>query len=481
MEENLHKDEFEQFLRKSTDEFRMIPSRKVWYSIYNDMHPDRKWPSLTVCMLILSAVLFIGISNNNSIGNAARRAGQENLNGIARNFIATKSNNMFDPVVVLSAVVARSQHRNNVPMPDAETQDEFSENISSGTVTTAAVENINFDRQSIAGMPENTDRLLSDPFIKDAIENNKVNAFAENTQTSRITKDHKKPAAKTVQSDDNNVESEFVVNNISAGGDITATDATKKAISAINEKTKAVNNIVFIEDFAFHNKPAAGKFRRNASMSYYITPSLGYRKLSATNPKYANNNHGEDNYALNLEAGTTINYALNDRFRIKGGLQVNYINYTTLGTELGHTSQAQLATSNASQFRASEYSTEGNTTLNHTTFQLSVPLGADMLIAGNDKFQWYVGANVQPAYVIGGNALMLSLDGKNLISDKSMRRNFNINTAAETFISYKTGAGIILNAGPQVRYQILSSFKNPYVYKENLFNTGVRIGLTKSF
>ena len=96
MEDNFIKDDFEQFLKGNADEFLMVPQRKVWYSIYNSMHPDRKWPSLAVCLLILSAVLFIGISNNNSISDAARKAGAENLSSIARNRSNDNDNNTND-------------------------------------------------------------------------------------------------------------------------------------------------------------------------------------------------------------------------------------------------------------------------------------------------------------------------------------------------------------------------------------------------
>jgi hypothetical protein len=79
MEDNNNKYDFEQFLRNSVDDFKMIPSRKIWYGIYNNMHPDRKWPSIAVCLVILSAIMFVGVANNNAISNATRRNTTENL------------------------------------------------------------------------------------------------------------------------------------------------------------------------------------------------------------------------------------------------------------------------------------------------------------------------------------------------------------------------------------------------------------------
>ena len=79
MEENNYRNEFELFLKESADEFKMVPSRKVWYSLYNNLHPDRKWPSMAVCLLILTAVLYLGIANNNSLSNAAKKVSSENF------------------------------------------------------------------------------------------------------------------------------------------------------------------------------------------------------------------------------------------------------------------------------------------------------------------------------------------------------------------------------------------------------------------
>ena len=79
MEENNYRDEFELFLKESADEFKMVPSRRVWYSLYNNLHPDKKWPSMAVCLFILTAVLYIGIANNNSLSDAAKRASSQNF------------------------------------------------------------------------------------------------------------------------------------------------------------------------------------------------------------------------------------------------------------------------------------------------------------------------------------------------------------------------------------------------------------------
>src|SRR4051812_20510968 len=89
--ENNYRDHIESFLRESADNFLMVPSRRVWHGIYNNMHPDRRWPSMAVCLLILSAVMFIGVSNNNSLSKAARKYGPKNIANLSKNNISENS------------------------------------------------------------------------------------------------------------------------------------------------------------------------------------------------------------------------------------------------------------------------------------------------------------------------------------------------------------------------------------------------------
>ncbi|MGC4101636.1 hypothetical protein [Ferruginibacter sp.] len=66
MERNFYTDNFEQLLKEKSDEFRMYPSKRVWHSIYNDLHPGRKWPSVAVSMMMVIILLLGGYWNNNA-------------------------------------------------------------------------------------------------------------------------------------------------------------------------------------------------------------------------------------------------------------------------------------------------------------------------------------------------------------------------------------------------------------------------------
>jgi hypothetical protein len=56
-------------------------------------------------------------------------------------------------------------------------------------------------------------------------------------------------------------------------------------------------------------------------------------------------------------------------------------------------------------------------------------------------------------------------------------RHWNANTAFSTFVAYSTGK-VKWQVGPQVRYQLFSSFVKKYPVKENLFDFGLKVGLS---
>jgi hypothetical protein len=56
-------------------------------------------------------------------------------------------------------------------------------------------------------------------------------------------------------------------------------------------------------------------------------------------------------------------------------------------------------------------------------------------------------------------------------------RHWNLNTSLETYVGYSTGH-INWQVGPQVRYQLLSSYLKKYPVKENLFDFGLRVGMS---
>ncbi|MBK7305891.1 MAG: hypothetical protein IPI88_01935 [Chitinophagaceae bacterium] len=63
MENEFYTDEFEQLLKEKADQFSMYPSKRVWHSIYNNLHPSRRWPSVVISLFFIGSLMFIGYLN----------------------------------------------------------------------------------------------------------------------------------------------------------------------------------------------------------------------------------------------------------------------------------------------------------------------------------------------------------------------------------------------------------------------------------
>ena len=82
MERKFFMNDFEESLKDHADQFKMIPSKKVWHGIYNDLHPGRRWPSVTISLLLIFILLGVGYLNTH---NSAQPASSVSKKTIALN------------------------------------------------------------------------------------------------------------------------------------------------------------------------------------------------------------------------------------------------------------------------------------------------------------------------------------------------------------------------------------------------------------
>ncbi|MGH2564085.1 MAG: hypothetical protein ACRDE5_06215, partial [Ginsengibacter sp.] len=66
MERRFSMNDFEQSLKEHADEFKMIPSKRVWHGIYNDLHPGRRWPSIAMALSLIFTLVVIGYLNTHN-------------------------------------------------------------------------------------------------------------------------------------------------------------------------------------------------------------------------------------------------------------------------------------------------------------------------------------------------------------------------------------------------------------------------------
>ncbi len=504
---------FEHFLRHSIEDFKMIPSRKTWYSIYNNMHPDRKWPSMAICLLILSCILFLDVANNNKIyKNANLKLATIHAKNVSssNNFIATELLNQNNKNTtsndVTENLLLSSNKKSNIDYkPNSTIINKTANNNSQKTTVVTNTSTITDNYTNNA--PENNTKNLNEKIgtstaiIKDAII---ISESSYNSETNSIENSISiaDKSNKIVAVNLSKNTSSVIINNESNQNQ--KVDSKEKKNENIVPKITSTfinksdnSDIAFKEDFAFRNKPLPNTFKQKASLSYYLTPSIGYRNLkqirdnkntnsasaiSTTNPN--NDAAFNDTKALNVELGAVLNYKISKAIDVKIGIQTNYTNYISKVLDLGHTTQTNIATNSFAAYsnRTSTIAAiNGNDNLNKSTLQISLPMGADVKVIGNNTLSWHIGATLQPTYVISGSAFVLSDDTKNYVAEKSLLRRFNLNTAIESFVSIKTSSATYLHIGPQFRTQLFSTYKSAYNYSEKLYNLGIKIGVTTTF
>jgi hypothetical protein len=245
------------------------------------------------------------------------------------------------------------------------------------------------------------------------------------------------------------------------------------------------------------------KLKKKVGFQFYFTPTVSYRKLGenksflrsqpSTNPNYTPaliydvNTVVTHKPNIGFELGMAAKYPLTNNLKLLGGIQFNVNRYDIKAYTSFTSSVATIMFNGRTNNRPDSlnaYSRYSNSTsgyksdwLQNYYIQISAPVGVEMKLSGNDKVQFGVATTVQPTYVLGDRAFMITTDYKSYVEVPQLVRRWNVNTSLETFVGYSTGH-LNWQVGPQVRYQLLSSFINKYPVKENLFDFGLKVGVS---
>lgn len=501
MDRNLHDDYFERFLRESVEEFRMIPSRRVWTSLYNNLHPGKKWPSLAVCIFLISSVVYIGLSHSSANGTLTASTTTNNNNLIA----GTPLYKTGSPHRQATGTAGSDE---NIDGQSAGRPDQVESSAGNGSVQISSYHSNNTGSSSVtvSGITNRTNQTNARRFAQQGQRQDHNSAILAALKHQR-TQDNKQPATSWSASSAKTDETETGINVSDLSTIITTGNghnAGKESSSASSlQATSQPGEREWIDNHAFYNKPKQG-FKNRLTYQIYATPSIGFRNMNsnlddASVP--ANLSIGNSSLvaekdhsivhtpAINMEAGYSLIYSLSKTFRIKGGMQLNYSNYYVHAQQLDHPMGASLLINgndglemiNKPSTIANNQSEEHARKYSNNSFQLSLPIGADIRLAGNNRFQWFAGATIQPTYVLSGNAFLLSSDMKNYVFDANFVRKWNLNAGFETFVSYKVNQAVMINAGPQFRYQFRSSYIDKYTYDVRMYNLGIKLGIVQQF
>jgi hypothetical protein len=293
-----------------------------------------------------------------------------------------------------------------------------------------------------------------------------------------------------------------------------ATDASAAPIVATGKENTAVNKTPFhsessrskqhsvfypltIESVVNSYKPK--KVHKKLSWQIYATPTVSYRRLKANKAS-----RGEGTFAapiaypfssltdvnkavthkpdMGLELGFSARYPLTKNLKLRAGFQFN-INRYDIKAFVYNGEQATINLNGDNNSVTAwtyyrNYNGYKSDWLKNFYFSVSAPLGAELKLLGNNKTSLGIAGTVQPTYILREKAYLISTDYKNYAKVPWLIRDLNVNTSFETFVNFTSRTGVKWQIGPQVRYQVLSSFHNKYPVRENLFDYGLKIGVS---
>ncbi len=528
MNRKLYTDDFERMLREMSDEFRMYPSKRIWNSIYNNIHPGRKWPSVVMTIALISTLILVGRLNTSDT--------------ITDNGIATK------PIFAANTTISISTNPigSTVKLLDESTE------VNQLAIQPTNSKNIGLHNNSIVYNPKkngaisteyttSTTKVPTEVFEKKIARKNKAISQTQSVllvgnQHFNIASQSLSGSLKEKQSDIVAEEPEIETNEVQSASlafvqktnvsdllnaisldELTNKDVNKEmaevlqnGISNLNNKqlTQNIQEVVsnkdkeWIENYALYNRPASKKWAGKLSWQTYATPSVVYRSLASgpnfgnaiSNPPYAISAANQalqdavsQTPAMGIEIGSGLQYSVLKRLTIKGSVQLNYTRYNTNAFGNSHPFSAQLTlhdfVTNRSYeiLRTTPYSNKSGlkaTKLHNETFQISIPIGADLKLMGNEKIQWNIGATIQPTFIAGGNNYLISSDKRNYVKEPSLLNKWNLNAGLETFITLKSN-GLTWQVGPQFRTQLFSTNSKQYIVEERLLNYGIKLGVSK--
>jgi hypothetical protein len=437
MERNFN-NEFERFLKENADQYRMYPSARVWSGVYNALHTRRKWYGLGIILLLFTGSLVTVL---------VTRSPKETP------ILANK------PVSSEKTLASHSQ----IALPDKRT-----------------VEN-KLPHHSLATTAGNRRVIPNNDFYgligKDV-------AVSENDQQFSELAAGSDPLSINIT---DQLTDQDIINSVRSQ----KISAYPKKLTAFNPYDWTIESV--LNSF---NTPKQRRF----AVQFNFTPTISYRKLSA-NKAFLSSASVQANapfslaalYDVNsavthkpdigLELGFTTKYSVATDFRVKAGLQFNVNRYDIKAfnyrMELTTIALRTNAGVDSVEIPSSHRNFSGYKSdwLQNFYFEISAPVGIEIDLAGDSRVQFGVAGTIQPTYILGDRAYLLSTDYKNYAEVPWLIRRWNVSTGLETFVAYSTGK-LKWQVGPQVRYQLLSSFVDKYPVKENLFDFGLKVGVS---
>ena len=462
MEHNDFSDEFESFLQEKANEHKLYPSDKVWSAIQQKINRPKRWPFVALTLLFVGLGLITSIIEpaNNQLALRSPELVQKLNATTLKNLSVSQIKN---PISVSSNYLNKNNYSkfnhssslttniNSISPSNEVDNNSLVSNPQEITIQEATI----FDTTSKTSIDLSISALIVDENLTERNIENK------NTELGNI----KLTPISTVQKEENITQEHQLPEILSPS-----------VLKNSQHKKNPLNwQVYFSPTVSYRTLSGSGTVPVN-----FIAQSLTSGTTNFTNVNDVVNHKA----ALGMELGAGLVYQLSKKIRLKTGLQFNYNQYDIRA----YNSTPELAPLSASRSGNVEINAiskhrskngYSQTWLKNLHAMISVPIGAELTILGNQNISLNIGGSLQPTYILRHDAYMLSTNLNNYAKENSLNRNFNINSSAEVFITVQK-AGLKWTFGPQIRYQLLSSYKKEYPIIEHLKDYGFKIGLSKT-
>jgi len=408
--------EFEQFLKENADNHRLYPADSVWESIHARLHPKKRWP-LTVLLLLA---------------------------------FTTGSITWFGP----------------------------------GERSIESVRRTDKVEAAVAMAKAN--------YVSNALANNKVSGSSNqeirvaSTESSPIPASQIEPAIAVIEAPAKTYNEATAIAETAASVSTTAITSNEPSYplsieSVTNSYQRQKHSprfhwqLHFTPTVSYRSLKEDQKFIAQARMNLSASPLAVTTELSNVI------NHRPD---LGMQLGLLGTYPLGKRLDLIAGLQFNVSKYdikafnypTEVATiALVNAWGGSTAVSTVTSFRSNGFTNKASWLRNYY-YSISAPVGLEWRILGKKQNHWGFSTTVQPTYMVGNRSYIISMDYQNYAEVPYLINKWNLNVGLETYAKFSVG-NTDFRVGPQVRYQLFSSFKKGYPVSEHLYDFGVKLGI----
>lgn len=490
MEINFDMDQFEESLKQQADQFSMIPSERVWRGIYNSLHPGSRWPSFTMIVIFVLAIVGIGplnhFSKNKFVANVADNAPEVAAEETEQLYSVTntkksdrKEEGYQNSVARIIPIESGRKSTQSAPAPQA------------APVQLAA----ELPMEDATSLATPDDQEITEEVESEAIIIPLTDIKPE--ELTLIIERIKGPGSFEIVND------KRLIQKLNAeSSTILLTDAPR-----IDEKMgNSVLRYKMVSDSSTSNTPETVNagikkplHKSKTTWIFFATPAISTtyftgkitedQPLINASPLMINPNQIRPSMRFNarigLSVGGEMNHEIVENWEIVSGAQITYSGYNILAHKVHPTFSYLYLKDGEGEMVPKKYITfygsgegQDETVLHNNSLQLSLPVGLKYTVWRNNQIEVKVGTAVQPAAVIKGQAYILSADGKNYVMDPDLMKDINLSGELNSSISFQ-GEKMKWHIGPTIRFQALSSYKKVYPVNEHLVDYGIKIGISK--